>query len=50
MDEAFERYRKEHFGAYAAYPIEAYTYFCAGWRMGANADVQGGTRSIQTRG
>lgn len=37
LDEAFEKYRAEHFGAYAEYPIEAYTYFSAGWNAKAAA-------------
>jgi hypothetical protein len=30
-DEAFEKWRVGKFSAYAGYPIEAYTYFCAGF-------------------
>lgn len=32
MDAAFEAYRLKKFGAYNAYPIDAYTYYCAGYR------------------
>ena len=32
MDAAFERFRTERFGAYAQYPIDAYSYFGAGWK------------------
>lgn len=41
LDDAFEKYRKAHFGAYAAYPVEAYTYFAVGWKaaMEAACDV-----------
>lgn len=27
----FEQYRKQHFGAYSAYPVDAFTYFAAGF-------------------
>ena len=37
MDEAFEQYRTEKFGAYSEYPIDAYTYFGAGWKAAINA-------------
>jgi hypothetical protein len=32
MDQAFELWRKNHYGAYCEYPIDAYTHFGAGWR------------------
>lgn len=35
LDEAFERYRAQKFGAYAEFPIDAYTYFAAGWKAAA---------------
>lgn len=37
MDAAFEQYRTEKFGAYSEYPIDAYTYFGAGWKAAINA-------------
>lgn len=32
MDAAFEAYRAKTWGAYAEYPLEAYTHFCVGWK------------------
>lgn len=37
MDEAFEEYRAHHFGAYNPWPIDACTYFCAGWHAAVKA-------------
>ncbi len=37
LAEAFEAYRAERFGAYASYPIDAYTYFGAGFKAAEKA-------------
>ena len=39
MDEAFQKFRAKHFGAYQAYPVDAYTYFCSGWKAREGAAV-----------
>jgi len=31
MDKAFEEWRKKKWGAHP-YPVDAYTFFCAGWK------------------
>ena len=52
MDVAFEDYRRRTFGAYAEYPLEAYTSFGAGWKaaMARAAEIVGQKRQSLTNG
>ena len=40
MNEAFEAYRAKMFGAYTAYPVDAYTNFCVGWKAAVEASAK----------
>lgn len=47
MDEAFERYRAKKFGAWAEYPLDAYTHFCAGWKAAEDeADIDAAVEAL----
>lgn len=41
LDKCFEKYRAKTFGAYAYYPVDAYTHFAVGWKaaMEHSADI-----------
>ena len=39
-DEAFEAYRAKKYGAYDAYPLEAYTHFMAGFAAALSRSEQ----------
>lgn len=40
IEAAFEEYRKLHFGVYAEYPIDAFTYFGAGYKAASQSRAQ----------
>lgn len=40
IEAAFEKYRAEKYGAYASYPIEAFTHFCAGYKAAPADEIE----------